>query len=48
MAEKFADKIGLGKQYKGQKGTPTETTGQRLWKFYQRMKAKMAEDNKNG
>jgi hypothetical protein len=45
---KIADKIGLGKQYKGQKGAPTETTGQKMWKFYQRMKAKMAEGDKNG
>jgi hypothetical protein len=45
---KIADKIGLGKQYKGQKGTPTETTGQKMWKFYQRMKAKIAEGDKNG
>ena len=45
---KIADKIGLGDKYKNIKGTPTETTGQKMWKFYQRMKAKMAEDNKNG
>ena len=45
---KIADDIGLGDKYKNVKGTPTQTTGQKLWKFYERMKKKLAEGDKNG
>ena len=45
---KIADDIGLGDKYKNVKGAPTQTIGQKLWKFYERMKKKLAEGDKNG
>lgn len=45
---KIADDIGLGDKYKNVKGAPTQSTGQKLWKFYERMKKKLAEGDKNG
>ena len=45
---KIADKIGIGDKYKDVKPRSTETTGQALWKYYEKLKRKLTEGEKNG
>jgi hypothetical protein len=50
MAEQktIASQIGVGKKYEGVKPRSGETTGQALWKYYERLKRKLTEGDKNG